>query len=165
MIGPLAADQAVLVRLAARALVGERDLESAFDALRSRVGEEDAVEAIGREAGEAVGEFEGERVAEIEVTGVVEFACSLADGFDDLRLVVPGGDAPEAGGAVEDLPAIRCEIEHAVGADDHARVGLERLVGREGHPECVERIGAQRLGHGRLLGWLDAVGKRVAVDR
>ena len=159
VIGALAADEAVLVRLAARLLVGERDLERGLDALRSGVGEEDAVEAVGREAGEAVGEFEGERMAHVEVAGVVEFARGLADRLDDLRLVVAGGDAPEAGGAVEDRAAFGRVVVHLVGAHDHARIGLERLVRRERHPESVERVGAGCVCHDPILNSLvlDAV--------
>ncbi len=137
VIGALAADQAILVRLAARALVSERDLEGGVGAFRAGVGEDDAVEPVGQEAAELVCEFERRRMAHIEDGGVVEFGGCALDRLDDLRLGVAGGDAPEAGCAIEHRAAIGRVVVHALGTREHTGISLECSVRRERHPEGV----------------------------
>ncbi len=72
----------------------------------------------------------------------------LLDRLDDLAAAVPGVDAPQAGGAVQHLAVVVGVVEHALRAGEHARRGLERAVGREGHPEGVEVVRAADLVHG-----------------
>src|SRR5688572_28471274 len=66
VVAALAADQAVAPRLAARALVGERDLERGVGGLGARVAEENAREPRRRDAREPLGELERGRVAHLE---------------------------------------------------------------------------------------------------
>ena len=58
VIGALAADEPRARALAARAVIGERDLERRVDRLRPRVAEKDVVEVTRREQRDAGGELE-----------------------------------------------------------------------------------------------------------
>ncbi|MOA43516.1 hypothetical protein D3C78_1656790 [compost metagenome] len=82
-------------------------------------------------------------MAQLEAWRVVHDAGLAGDGLDDFLAAVAGVDAPQAGGAVQDLPAIGRGVVHAFGRCQHARVSLELLVGSEGHPEMgqVGQIG------------------------
>ena len=75
VVAALAADEAEALRLAARAVIGERDLERGVDRLGARVGEEDAREAGRRDAREPLGELEGERMAHLEGGRVVHLGA------------------------------------------------------------------------------------------
>jgi hypothetical protein len=152
VIAALAADQARARSLAARPLVGQGDLQGRVDGFGTRVGEEDAVQALGRQLRHAPRELEGKRMAEVEGRGVVELAGLPANGLDDARAAVPGVDAPEPRRAVQDLSAVVGVVVHALRTRDDARVGLEPAVRRERHPEGVEiGRGVAGVGHGALL--------------
>ena len=62
-----------------------------------------------------------------------------ADGLGDLPAAVAGGHAEQSRRRVDDLVAAIAPVIHALGADDHLRVGLELAVRRERHPVFVER--------------------------
>ena len=96
MVSALAADEARLAAVAPGAMVGERQLQCRVDRLRTRVGEEDMVEAGRRDVDQARGTFEGLRVPHLEYAGKVERTGLLADRLHDLRSAVPGVDAPQA---------------------------------------------------------------------
>ena len=103
VIAALAADQAEARALADGALIGERDLEGGLDRLGAGIGEEDVVDA-GRHVGDQPrGQLEDLGMAHLEGRRVVELARLVGDRLDDLRPAVAGIDAPQAGGAVEDL--------------------------------------------------------------
>ncbi len=152
VIAALAPDHPGPGALADGALVGERDLERGIDRFRARAGEEHPVERAGRrDGGETLGELEGDRVAHLERGRVVEGRELALDGLGDAPAAVPGIDAPQAGGAVEDgAPVIR-RVVHALGRHEQARRRLELAVGRERHPVGVEAraVEARRMGvHG-----------------
>ena len=85
MIAALAADQAGARALAARAVIGERDLERGIDRLGAGVGEEHVVEPGRREVDQAVRQLEGRGMAHLEGRRVIELADLPRDRFDDLR--------------------------------------------------------------------------------
>ncbi len=145
VIAPLAADQPGLGPLSARPLVGEGDLQRRIDRLRAGVGEEDPVQVERRDRRQPGGEGEGQRMAHVEAGGIVHLAGLPPHRLDDAGAIVPGVDAPEAGGAIEDLPPVGRRVVHPLGAGEHTRVGLEPPVGGEGHPVGVELVGAMGL--------------------
>ena len=90
----------------------------------------------------AFGELERGRVAHLERRRVVHDFELPRDRLGDLAAAVTGVHAPQARGAVEDLPAVRRLVVHARRARQHARLGLELAVRRERHPVGVERSDA-----------------------
>ena len=150
VIAPLAADQAEPAALAARPMIGKRDLEGRLDRLRAGIGEEDVVDALRRELDEARGELEGLGMAHLEGRRIVELGNLALDGLHDLRAAMAGIAAPQAGRPVEHLPAVRGPVVHPLGRDEHARVRLELPACRERHPESLEIVrdhGASRRVH------------------
>jgi hypothetical protein len=150
VIAALAADEAGARGLAARAVIGERDLQRGVDRLRSGIGEEDVAEVRRQPARDVVGELERARVSHLERRRVFHRRDLAADRLGDFAAAVAGIDAPQARHCVEDLPAVRRPVMHALGAGQHARVGLELPVGRERHPESFH-FGALE-GGGRVHG-------------
>jgi hypothetical protein len=53
-----------------------------------------------------------------------------------------GVAAPEAAGAIEDLPAIGALVVHAFSAGQKSGLMFELTIGREGHPERVHLLGS-----------------------
>jgi hypothetical protein len=135
VVAALAADQPVAPRLAARAMVGERDLERGVGRFRPRIGEEDAAEPFGGDARQPLGELEGHRVAHLESRREVHLRDLALYRLDNFRPAMTGIDAPQARGAVEHLAPFGRPVVHAFGAGKEARRLLELPVGRERHPE------------------------------
>ena len=150
VIAALAADQAGARRLAGGALIGERDLQRGVDRFRTRIGEEDAVEALRRDLGQPLGEVERQRMAHLERRREVEGHQLPLDRCGDLPAAVAGIDAPQARRAVDHLAAVDGRVVHALGGGEQARRGLELPVGRERHPERIGLQGVRLLmkGHG-----------------
>ena len=140
VIRALARDEHRAPALAARLVIGERDLHRGVDRLRPRVGEEDAVQVARRQLRDARRELELLRMRRA-VNGAheVELAQLRADRVGDLLAAVAGGDAEQARRRVDDLVAAVVPVVHAFGAHDHLRIGLEVAVRRERHPVFVER--------------------------
>jgi hypothetical protein len=135
VIAALAADQAKALSFAARAVIGERDLERRVDRLGARVGEEDAREPLRRDAREPIGELESDRMAHLEGGREVHLLDLPLDCLDDLRPAVAGVHAPQARGAVEHLASLGCPVVHALRALEQPRRLLELPVRGERHPE------------------------------
>ena len=140
VIAAFAADQAGPLPLAADVPVGQRDLQRGVDSLGARIGEKDVVEVAGRELGDARGELEGLGMAELEGRREVELGRLLLDRLDDGLAIVAGVAAPQSGHGVQHLPPLGRVVVHALGTGDHARVLLERPVGRERQPEGFEVV-------------------------
>ena len=140
VIAALAPDQAGLRALAAHVVIAERDLERGVGRLRARVGEEHVVEIAGREVHQPVGELEGRRVAELEGRREVHALGLRLDRRHDRLVPVTRVAAPEPGGAVQNLPAARRVVVHALGARHQARLLLVALVCRKRHPEGFEIV-------------------------
>ena len=139
VIGAFARDEHVAPALAARLVVGERDLHRRVDRLGAGVDEEDAVEVAGRQLGDARRELELLRVRAQERRAEVELPQLGADRVGDLLAAVAGGDAEQPRRRVDDLVAAVVPQVHPFRADDHLRIGLEFAVRRERHPVFVER--------------------------
>ena len=77
-----------------------------------------------------------------------ELLRRAADGFVDFAPIVTRAHTPQAGDAVDDLPAVVRGEVHAVGRHEHARILLEVAVGREGQPLVVH--GEVMQGHWQL---------------
>ncbi len=144
VIAALAADQADAAALALHPVIGERDLQRGVDGFGAGIGEEDVVEALRRDRREARRQLEHGRMAHLEGRRVVELHQLAVHRLGDLRPGVAGIDAPEAGRAVDHLPAVMAPIVHALGAHEEARRLLELPVGRERHPERFEVVGGDR---------------------
>jgi len=135
VIAALTPDEAETLRFAAGAMVGERDLERRVDRFGARIGEEQAREALRRDAREPLGELERDRMAHLEGGREVHRRDLALDRLDDLRAAMPRVHAPEPGSAVEHLAAFGRPVVHAFGAREQARRLLELAVRRERHPE------------------------------
>jgi hypothetical protein len=90
--------------------------------------------------GQTGGQLERLGMAHLEGRRVVQLGGLFLDRLDDLRAAVAGIAAPQSGGAVEHLAAVGCRVVHVLGADQHARIGLELAVRRERHPESFEIV-------------------------
>jgi hypothetical protein len=135
VVAALAPDQAGASALAARLVVGQRDLQRGIDGFRAGVGIEHLAELVVRVVHQPLGQLEGGRMAHLEGGRVVELAGHFADRGGDLRLAVAARHAPQAGGAVEHLLAVDVAVIHALGRSQQARLGLEITVVGEWHPE------------------------------
>ena len=140
MIGALAADKAVPLRLSAGALVSKDDLDRRIDRLRARVREEHVVELVGKHPADPFGKLERPRVAELEMRCVVIVQHLRVNGFGDFATTMPGRRAEQGRRSVDDLTALVVPHVHAFGLHHHARIGLEVSVGGKGHPVCFKRI-------------------------
>src|SRR5262249_1323447 len=128
VIAALAPDQPLASALAADVVVADGSLESGVDRLRAGVGEEDMLEVARQDGGEARGQLEGEWVAHLEGGRIVHLPDLVAHGLDDLLAAVTGVDAPQPGGAVEDLAAVMGRVVHVLRTDEQARLALELPV-------------------------------------
>ena len=135
MVAALAADQAEAPGFAARTVVRQCDLQCAVDRLGARVGEEHALEPLGRDRGEALGELERDRVAHLESRREIHLRRLALDRLHNLRPAVARVDAPQSRAGVENLAAFRRPVVHALGTSEQPRRLLELPVRRERHPE------------------------------
>src|SRR3546814_3714014 len=94
--------------------------------------------------GEAEGGLEGGRVAELERRRVVQRGQRLVHRLGDLAAAVAGGDAEQAGRAVDHLVAVIGGEVHAFGAGQDARVRLEVAVRGKRHPMLLKRVRDRR---------------------
>ncbi len=153
VIAAFAADQPATAALAGDLVVGYRHLERGIGGFRSRVAEENMIEALGRKIGDAAGELEGLRNAELEWRRIIQRRSLPADGFGDLGAAVARIAAPHAGGAVEYFTAIGGEVMHVLGAGEQPRRLLEGAVGGKRHPV-----------RGKVVGNVDGGGVRALVQ-
>ena len=137
MIAPFATDQTGAPALAARRVVGQRDLQRAIHRFRAGIGEEDAVHALRKLRGDPVGELESLGVPELKAGRIVQLVKLRTDRFANFWMVMSRVDAPQPRGRVEDRPAVFTRIVHPIGGLDHPRAFLERAVGGERHPKSV----------------------------
>ena len=144
MIGPLARDEELTLRLAAHAVVHQRGLHRGVHRFGPRVDEEHAVQASGRVLDHPVGQLEGLGVGAQEGGGEVQGLQLLVDRLGDFAPAVAGRHAEQARRGVNHLLALgRVEV-HALGAGKQLGLGLELLVGGEGHPvrlRCGRAVG------------------------
>ena len=94
VIATLAPDQTEAAAFAARAVIGQRDLERRVRRFRARVGKEDARIAARREACETLRELESDGMPHLERRREIHFADLPAHRFDDFRPAVAGVHAP-----------------------------------------------------------------------
>ncbi|KAG0776810.1 hypothetical protein G6F22_012309 [Rhizopus arrhizus] len=142
VIAAFAADQAGALAFAAGPVVSQGNFQGRIDGLGAGVREEDAVQALGHEAGDSRGGFEGQRVAQLEAGRGIHDAGLAGNRVDDFLAAVAGVDAPQAGGAVEDRAAIDIFVVHALGAYQYTRRRLVLAIGGEWHPVRVQGLGA-----------------------
>ena len=103
VVAALAPDEAEAMPLAARAVIGERDLERGVDRFGARVGEEHPRQPRRRDACQPSGELEGDRMAHLEGGREVHLADLAPHRLDDLGAAMAGVDAPQPGDGVENL--------------------------------------------------------------
>ena len=148
VIPALAPDQARPAALAARAVIGQCDLQRGIHRLGARVGVEHMLQPLGRDVDDPVGEFERARMAHLECRRIVQRAHHPADRLGDARPAMTGVAAPEPCGPVQDLAPVRRRIVHVLRRDEHPGRLLELPVRGEGHPE-----GAQVVRRGLAVQW------------
>ena len=134
VVAALAAYEDIAVAFAARAVPGQRQLQRRIRRLRARIAKQHPVQVAGGHGSDHVSGLEGLVVAGLKGGGVIQCVELLFDRLLDRLAVVPRRHAPQAGDAVEHLPAVvGCKV-HAVGSDKNTRVVLEAAVRREGEP-------------------------------
>ena len=145
MITAFAPNQPHARAFAARLVIGERDFQRRIRAFTARIGEENPVQPIGRHIRNPCGGFKGDGVAKLEGGREIHDGGLFLDGLHNFPPAMPGIAAPKAGGTVQNLPALRRIVIHALGAGEHARAVLEILIVRIGHPERVQIIRARHI--------------------
>ena len=85
-------------------------------------------------------------MAGLERPGIFELGDLRLHSFDDLGMAVAGIDAPQSGGAVEDLAAVMAGVMHTLGGDKQARLLLEMAVAGERHPMRFEVVRQAQIG-------------------
>ena len=143
MIAAFAPDQPHARAFAPRLVIGQRDFQRRICGFAARIGEENAVHAIGRHIRNPRGGFKGNRVAKLEGGREIHDRGLLLDGLHNLPPAMPGIAAPKARGTVQNLPPFRGVVMHALSAREHARAILEILIVGIGHPERVQIIRAR----------------------
>ncbi len=141
VVALLAADETGALAFAAHAVVGQGDLQCTVHGFRTGVAEEHLVEVAGRKRRQALCQLERQRRTHREVGREIQRANLLLHRLDDARAGVAGVAAPEAGGGIQHLVAVDVAVMHAGRAGQQPRPGLELPVGRERHPEVIERAG------------------------
>ena len=155
VIAALAAHEAGARALAVGAVIGQRDLEGAVDRLGARVAVEGVVQVARQQGGMPCRQLERLGMAHLERGRVVHLVELLGDRRLDLLAPVAGIDAPQAGGAVDDLAAFRRPVMNTLRPGQHARVLLELPVRGERHEERFEIVGGGRgvrRRHGQTFG-------------
>ena len=134
-------------RLALRLEVGHRDLERGVDRLGARVREEHVVQIAGEHLAHALGEREADGMPHLESGREVERGrCFLHRSHDRLSTMA-SVHAPQPRRAIENAAPIHGRVVHPARGREHARRALERAVGRERHPELLERnLGPEHVG-------------------
>ncbi len=106
-----------------------RELQGALDGLSARVS---VVELVGpchgRQLGEAIGQLDHAGVIEVGARHVDQLGSLLLDGFDHVRMAVPGGSDGDSGGDIEELVAVHIFDDKAASALRHHGVGTR--IGR-----------------------------------
>ena len=149
VIGALAADQAVTLRMTAGTLIGQDDLDRRVDRFRSGIGEEHMVEFVRQHPADTLGQLERPGVAKLEMRSVVIVQHLVIDRLGDLATAMAGRGAEQRRRAVNDLAALVIPHIHAFGLDDDARVLLEIAVCGKRHPVRFKRVHV--VGHPCLL--------------
>ncbi len=157
MIAALAADQAGARRLAGGTVIGQRDLQRGIDRLRTGIGEEDAVEPLGRDRRQLLGEIERDRMAHLERRRIIQRHQLPLHRVRDLAPAVTGVHAPQSGRSVDHFAAVDGRVVHAFGGGEQSRLGLELPVCRERHPERVKVLRVGNLVNGHVRGSCAAV--------
>src|SRR5215213_1259572 len=140
-------DESRARRLALRLEVGHRDLERGIDRFGSRVREEHVVQIARQHLAHTLGEREAEWMPHLEARREVERRGGFLHGPHDRLAAVPGVHAPQSRRTVENSPAVDRRVVHPARRREHARRALERAVGRERHPELLERyFGPEHIG-------------------
>jgi hypothetical protein len=145
MVGFRAADELHAPRIAARPVVGPRDLQRGVHRFRPRVREEGARHAR-HGVQQAPCEGEGAGMRHPERRDEVELPRRRPDRGHDARMRVAGIHAPEPRHHVEHAAPIRRDVVHALRALEQQRRVLEAPHRGEGQPEALLRRVAHR-GH------------------
>ena len=129
VIGHVARDDAVLLRLAFERPVVAHQAQRRIVGLRAGRAEEHLVHVGRRDLGDLLGEQHRRRRRAAEEGIVVgQFLHLRGGGFGELVAAVADVDAPQAGHAVEDLVVLGIVDERAVGARDDARAGVAQFL-------------------------------------
>ena len=148
MIGALTGDEAGARTFAAQTVVLQCDLQRRLDGFGAGVDEEHMVHALRGDLDDLVGQFKGHRMTHLERRGEVHLLQRAGDRLTDLGAAVAGVDAPQTGHAIENLPAFRGPVVHALGMRQQARLVLEVAVGRKRHPMGFKVLTGQGAGAG-----------------
>ena len=143
------ADQPGPHPIAAHAVIGERDLQRGIRRLRPGIDEKDVVDIAGHQFGQPGRIAERQGMAHLEARGIVKRPHLAGDRVADPWIVVPGVHTPEAGGTVEDVPAVMGPVDHTIGRDQQPGRALELPVRRERHPIGAEIVRRRRIGRDR----------------
>jgi len=141
VISPLARDEHDPPRLTAGTMISKRDLHSAFDRFRARIGEENAVQALRRQRGNRGGGAKGLGMAAREAGRVVQRHQLFPHRVGDFHTAMPGRASEQARASVEDRLILFAVIVRPFGPAEQLRLRAEVAVRGEGHPVMVE-IGA-----------------------
>ncbi|MNN49256.1 hypothetical protein D3C81_1637710 [compost metagenome] len=125
-------------------MVGEGDLQCGVDAFGAVIAKEDAVQTSRCNICQSTRCFKRQRMADLEQRRVIHGRCLLLYCFGDPGMCMTCIDAPQARGAIQDLPAVIAGVIHAGCGDQHARLRLELAIGGERHPQMGS---VQRLAH------------------
>ena len=149
MIAALATNEARARALAVGAVISQRDLQRAVDRLGAGVAVKGVIQIARQKGGVPRRQLEGLGMAHLERRRIVHLVQLLGDRGLDLLAAMAGIDAPQAGGAVDDLATLRRPVVNTLRLGQHARVLLELPVRGERHEERFEIVGGRRSVRGR----------------
>ncbi len=143
VIAFFAADDAGAGALPDGALIGDGDLQRRVDGFRTGTGEEHAIKLRARttrgDLGKALGEIKCDLMAHLEGGGEIHGHQLTLDSLGDPLAAVACIHAPQTGGTIQHHITVDIGIIHAFGGSEQTGGRLELAVGRERHPEVIER--------------------------
>src|SRR5881394_3160989 len=98
------------------------------------------VETFGRHRRDPLRQLEGGGMRELEGWRKIEFGGGALDGVDDGLAAVACVHAPKASASIEKLSAGLIKVVHPLRTGQHAGLGFELAVRREGEPERAKIV-------------------------
>ena len=140
MIGALAGNEPKTLAFPTGTVISHRDFEGRIHGVRTRIGEEDVVEAVGGNRGDPPRELERGWMTDLETGSVVHLHELLGHGLGNLMTAVASRTAKKPGCSVDNAPALMAPVVDSLAADQKPWIRLKIPIAGERHPVMRKSI-------------------------